>query len=170
MRILICLTMLTVLGAGTLDAQRRGDRNERHGGWSDVGPAQFGIRGGYDFGESTGVAGAQVRIPIIRQLFLAPSGDVFFDESATEWQLNADLAARPAAFGGIYAGAGAAFMKRDEGIGGDDEVEVGYNLFAGIDGGSILDTRLIPFVEARWTGVDDYDPFRLMVGFNVPLR
>jgi len=26
-----------------------------------------------------------------------------------------------------------------------------------------------PFVEGRWTSVDDYDAFRLVAGFNVPI-
>ncbi|HET7276108.1 MAG TPA: hypothetical protein VFI91_13145 [Longimicrobiaceae bacterium] len=168
MRILTGLAMLMVLCAGTLQAQRWDDRHDDRGGWGDT-PIEFGIRGGYDFSEDTGIAGAQIRVPIIEQLFIMPSADVFFDESPTEWQANADLAIRPDDFGGIYAGAGAAFMKRDETVDDDDDVQVGYNLFAGIDGGSILDTNLIPFVEARWTDMDDYDPFRLMAGFNVPL-
>lgn len=166
MRILTTFAALTVLIAGTLSAQHWDDRD--HGGWGEA-PIEFGIRGGYDFTESTGAAGAQIRIPIIEQLFVMPSADVFFDESPTEWQANADVAVRPEALGGIYAGAGAAFLKRDLLVDDDDDVEVGYNLFAGIDGGSVLDTSLIPFVQARWTDVDDYDPFRLMVGFNVPL-
>lgn len=168
MRILTMLATFTVLCAGTLQAQHWDDRHDDRGGWGDA-PIEFGIRGGYDFAESTGIAGAQIRVPIIEQLFVMPSADVFFDESPTEWQANADVAIRPEALGGIYAGAGAAFLKRDLAADDDDDVEVGYNLFAGIDGGSVLDTSLIPFVEARWTDVDEYDPFRLMVGFNVPL-
>lgn len=173
MRTTICLTMLLVMGAGTVDAQCRGFMcrdGDRHRMSQRTGPAEFGVRAGYDFGEDGAMAGAQLRIPVIPQLALMPSGDVFFDDSATEWQLNVDLAVRPRVLGGIYGGAGAAFVDRRFTAGEELETQVGYNLFAGLDGRSILDTRLTPYVEARWTGVEDYRPFRLVVGGNVPLR
>jgi hypothetical protein len=175
MRTLLCLAVLATMGAETLNAQCWGpicwddDRRHRDRGRDRAGPVAFGVRGGYDFGDDTGMAGAQLRIPIIPQLALVPSGDVFFDDSPTEWQLNADVAARPRALGGVYGGGGAAFVNRDFAATGDNETEVGYNLFIGMDGGPALDARLRPFVEARWTAVDDYDPFRLVAGFNVPL-
>lgn len=175
MRILICVMMLSMTGVELLDAQCRGSRC-RHRDRVEVrhsdrpGPAQFGIRGGYDFGDDTGTAGAQVRVPLIRQLLLIPSADVFFDDTATEWQLNADFAVRPATFGGVYAGAGAAFLERDFGFPDDDDVQVGWNVLLGLDGRRVLDTRLAPFVEGRWTGVQGYRPFRLVAGVNVPLR
>lgn len=173
MRAIICLTMLLVMGAGSLDAQCRGSRcrdDDRHRTMLRAGPPEFGVRAGYDFGDDGAMAGAQLRIPVIPQLALMPSGDVFFDESATEWQLNIDLAVRPRVLGGIYGGAGAAFVDRRFAPGAELETQVGYNLFAGLDGRSVLDTRLTPYVEARWTGVEDYHPFRLVVGGNVPLR
>lgn len=173
MRALLCLTMLMVMGAGTLDAQCRGSRCRDHDTRRMThrsGPPEFGVRAGYDFGDGGAMAGAQLRIPVIPQLSLMPSGDVFFDESPTEWQLNLDAAVRPRVLGGIYGGAGVAFVDRRFTAGQELETQVGYNLFAGLDGRSVLDTRLTPYVEARWTGVEDYHPFRLVVGANVPLR
>lgn len=174
MRILLCLVALVTIGADTLSAQCWGpicwDDGRRHRDRHRTGPVEFGVRGGYDFGDDGGLAGAQVRIPIIPQLALVPSGDVFFDDSPTEWQINADLAVRPRTLGGLYGGGGAAFVNRDFTADGGDETDVGYNLFVGLQGGRVLDTRLRPYVEARWTGVEDYEPFRLVAGFNVPLR
>lgn len=173
MKAILCLAMMLVMGAETLDAQCRGSRcrdRDRHRSWQPAGPPELGVRGGYDFGDDTPMAGFQVRIPIIRQLFLLPSADVFFDDSPSEWQANLDLALRPVSLGGVYGGAGVAFLDRDFTASGERETQVGYNLFAGLDGGRVLDTRLRPYVEARWSGVDDYHPFRLVVGGNVPLR
>ena len=169
MRALLCLILLTSLTAADLDAQRRRDRHRRS--WTDrAGPVEFGVRAGYDFDESAGFAGTQVRVPLIPQLSLVPSADVFFDDSRTEWQLNADLLAKPRALGGLYGGTGVAFASRDRLFRTDDEVDVGYNLFLGIDADRVLDTRLRPFAEARWSRAgDDFDPFRLMLGFNVPI-
>lgn len=175
MRKFLFVAMLLTMGAETAAAQCWGPvcwRGDRHRD-RDRQPAsviEFGVRGGYDFGQDGGTAGAQLRIPLIPQLAIVPSGDVFFDDSPTEWQLNADVALRPRMLGGVYGGAGAAFVEHDFTGTGEDQTEVGYNLFVGLDGGRMLASRLRPFVEARWTGVEDYDPFRLVAGFNVPLR
>lgn len=173
MKGLLCLAIMLVMGAETLEAQCRGSRcrdRDRHRMVQRAGPPELGVRGGYDFGDDSAMAGLQVRIPIIPQLLLLPSADVFFDDSPSEWQANLDLAVRPRTLGGVYGGAGVAFLDREFTVGADRETQVGYNLFAGLDGGRILDTRLRPYVEARWSGVDDYDAFRLVVGGNVPVR
>ena len=193
-RTLVCLAVLAMAGTQALEAQdcrTRGrrtecrdrsrtwvvvhDRDERRSPWE---AAQFGVRGGYDFEEDMGSAGAQLRIPLVPQLLVVPSADVFFgddeDEArgAAEWQLNADLVLRPAELGGVYGGVGVAFMDRDDPEDldeDDDETEVGYNLLLGLESGRLGGTSLRPFVEARWTGVEDYLPFRLVAGFNVPI-
>ncbi|HEX8693484.1 MAG TPA: hypothetical protein VF746_13765 [Longimicrobium sp.] len=156
------------------DRDRDRDRERRRGPWRDAGPIEFGVRGGYDFEEEGGTAGAQFRIPLVRQLAIVPSADVFFDddESASEWQINADAVLRPDALAGLYFGAGAAFLNRDFDLGDleeDSDTEVGFNLLVGLDGGRISGSSLRPFVEGRWTNVDDYDAFRLNVGINVPI-
>lgn len=166
MRALICLALLCCIGVQTADAQRRNRR--------EVVPVEFGVRGGYDFESDVGSAGAQVRIPLIRQLLVVPSADVFFGEDRGEagpqWQLNADAVVAPDEFGGVYAGAGAAFADRDYDDDGDTEMKVGYNLLVGIHARPVFDTTARPFAEARWSGVDDFQPFRLVAGVNVPIR
>jgi hypothetical protein len=169
MRMLICLSLLAVLGATSADAQWKRHRDRHHRGRDRAGPVQFGVRGGYDFEQEVGSAGAQLRIPLIRQVLLEPSADVFFDDAATEWQLNADVIAAPDELGGLYLGAGAAFASRDDDFDADDGVEAGFNLLLGIDSGRVFDTRLRPFAEARWTGVGEFDAFRLVLGANVPI-
>lgn len=172
-RSMVCLTVLLLFGVNSLAAQclrfgpiEWGECDHDH----DPDPVvEFGVRGGYDFEDEVGSAGAQLRIPFARQILFVPSGDVFFDDARTQWQLNADVLLRPDALGGLYAGAGAAFVSRDFEAGGDQETQVGYNLLVGLDGHRIGDTRVRPFVEARWTDVDDYSPFRLVTGINVPV-
>ena len=183
-RPLVCLAVLTLAGTQALDAQcrTRGSRTEcrEHSRewvvvaerspsrWESTG---FGVRGGYDFAEDVGSAGAQLRLPVAAQLLVVPSGDVFFGDGPSEWQLNADLALRPYDLGGLYGGAGLALLSRDDPDDPEEETdtEVGYNLFVGLESGRFRGTGLRPFVEARWTGVDDYLPFRLVAGFNVPI-
>jgi hypothetical protein len=132
---------------------------------------QFGVRGGYDFEQDVGTAGAQLRLPLAPQLTLAPSADVFFQDEGSNWQLNTDLLLRPYALGGVYGGIGVAFLNREDldRFDSDAETEVGYNLLVGIESGRFAGSTLRPFAEARWTGVDDYNAFRLVAGFNVPI-
>jgi hypothetical protein len=168
---LVCAILLGLLGTESATAQCR--RGERCWPWQRRGhaaPVEFGVRGGYDFDDGVGSAGAQFRIPLVRQLPLVPSGDVYFGDSLTDWQVNVDLMAVPDELGGLYAGVGAAFVDRDFDLADDHEVRAGYNLVAGIDGRQLFDTRIRPFAEARWTHVDEYDPFRLVAGINVPVR
>ena len=173
MRTLFCLVMLVMMGVELASAQFRAPRaRDRDSGFDRRGPVEFGVRGGYDFDAEVGAAGAQLRIPLIRQLLLVPSGDVFFADEGegADWQLNADLVVRPDELGGLYGGIGAAFMKLDFDGDGEEETEAGYNLLAGMQSGPLLQSRLRPFAEARWTFVDDVEPFRLMVGINAPVQ
>lgn len=168
MRTLICLVCMLVLGADMASAQRGRGGDSR--GMSA--PIEFGVRGGYDFDLDTGSAGAQFRVPLVRQVMVVPSADVFFarDGGDTDWQINGDLLVKPDELGGFYGGAGAAFLRSDFDGDSEQEVEAGYNLFVGIDGGRLFETRLRPFAEARWSSVDDLDPFRLVIGINTPIR
>lgn len=173
MRTLLCLVIALALTADSLEAQRRRARGGDGGFFGRGGaPVEFGVRGGYDFDADVGSAGAQFRIPLIRQLLVVPSGDVFFADEGqgTDWQVNADLLARPDELGGVYGGIGAAFLRTDFDADGDQEVEAGYNLFGGIEGGPLMSTRVRPFAEARWSFVDEADPFRLVIGINTAVR
>src|SRR5690606_35768517 len=139
MRLILCLVVALTLTADSLEAQRR---RSGDGGFFGRGrpPVEFGVRGGYDFDADVGSAGAQLRVPLIRQLLVVPSGDVFFadDGQGTNWQINADLLARPDGLGGVYGGIGAAFLRSDFAGDDDQEVEAGYNLFAGMEGASLF--------------------------------
>jgi hypothetical protein len=121
-----------------------------------------GVRGGHDFENDAWSAGAQASIPIYQRFELRPSGDWFFgDETPFRWQLNADGAIRFGPGGTVYGGGGAAFVR----VRPLEDVKTGYNIFAGIvparPGGSFR-----PFIEARWTWVNDASPFRLVAGFD----
>ncbi|MFL5386560.1 MAG: hypothetical protein ACJ8GN_28925 [Longimicrobiaceae bacterium] len=188
-RTTVCLMALMVMGAVRAEAQecrryvggrvvvcdrdRDRDRDREHRyrrhGW-DRGPVEFGIRGGYDFEDDQGSAGAQIRLPLVRQFAVAPSFDVFFgDDGNAEWQFNFDGLIRPRALGGVYLGGGAAVLRREFDVLDGEETKVGWNLLAGIEGGRVGGSVLRPFAEGRWTGVDDFTGFRLVAGFNVPI-
>ena len=171
MRIFLVLLVLCSTVAQGADAQRRrpAPRNDPFG-WGG-GPVEFGVRGGHSFEERVASAGAQLRIPLLRQLVIVPNGDVFLgDDAESEWQVNGDLAVSPDELGGLYGGIGVALVSHDSEADGEDDVDTGYNLFAGLSGRSLFEARVAPFVEARWTYLDDFSPFRLNLGINVPVR
>lgn len=178
-RIVLGAFALLLVGAVEAEAQCRrtwwgsscgDDRRDRRSRVVHARPAvEFGVRGGFDFEEDAGTAGTQFRIPLARQLLLSPSADVLFADAATEWQVNVDALLRPTALGGVYGGAGVAFLNGDLDRSGSGETEVGANLVLGIESGRVSGTSVRPFAEGRWTTVSDYDTFRLALGINVPV-
>jgi hypothetical protein len=125
------------------------------------GPIEAGIRTGRDFENHAWSLGGQLRIPVRRNLELRPSADLFFPKHGpTGWQANGDAAIRLGQGGGLYAGGGIAFVHL-----GDSGTETGYNLFFGLSTAP-PQARTKPFVEFRWTFLDDTSPFRLAVGIS----
>ena len=144
---------------GQAEAQRRG-----RGSPLIHGPVQAGPRVGRDFKNHAWTFGGQIQVPVGRNLELRPSGDLIFPrDDGMGWQLNGDAAVRIGQGGGLYLGGGVALVRPDGG-----ETESGYNLFFGL-GTAPPDARMKPFVEFRWTDVEDTRPFRLMVGFGYRL-
>jgi len=154
---LLAATRATLtLWPGDAAAQRRG-----RGGGLFSGPIEAGPRVGRDFENHAWSLGGQVRIPLSGNLQLRPSGDVFFPRRGdTGWQLNGDAAIHIGQGGGLFAGGGIALA--DLGAGG---TETGYNLFFGLSTAPPL-AQLKPFVEFRWTFIEDTSPFRLALGFT----
>ena len=151
------LLILAALAVTTSDATAQRGR----GGGILAGPIEVGLRGGRDFGNHAWTLGGQVRLPIKQNFELRPSGDLLFPEDAgSGWQLNADAAIRFGS-GDVYAGGGAAWLHPD---GGD--TDTGYNLFFGLTPSTV---PFKPFLEFRWTFINDTSPFRLMLGFSLPL-
>ena len=176
MRTFFVMLVLSCLVVPEADAQRR--RSDDGFDWM-AGPVQFGVRGGYSFDEEVGSAGTQLRIPLVSQFLIVPSADVFLGDSAhTDWQINGDAVVAPHGFGGLYGGIGVALLDHgdqedddgEEEDDEDDEPRFGLNLFAGLDGGPLFGASMEPFVEARWTLVEEISPFRLSFGINVPIR
>jgi hypothetical protein len=150
------MTLMLTLLATDAEAQRRArSQSLIHG------PLQIGVRVGRDFENHAWSLGGQVELPVGRNLELRPSGDVFFPKDGkTGWQLNGDGAI---VFGQtLYAGGGVAFVHLDEG-----NTETGYNIFFGIR--TPPRTGMRPFLEFRWTFVNDTSPFRLALGFGYPI-
>jgi hypothetical protein len=153
--VVVLLVLAGVWPTGAAAQYRRG------GSGLIQGPIEAGIRTGRDFENHAWSVGGQLRIPVRRNLELRPSADLFFPKhGSTGWQANGDAAIRLGQGGGLYAGGGIAFVHL-----GDSGTETGYNLFFGLSTAPPL-ARTKPFVEFRWTFLDDTSPFRLAVGIS----
>jgi hypothetical protein len=139
---------------GTAAAQQRGG-----GGGLLHGPVEVGTRAGRDFENHAWSLGAQARIPIGRRLELRPSADAFFPEDGkTGWQANGDADILFGPGKTVYGGGGIAVVNLDGG-----ETRTGYNLFFGLIGAP-AEAKTKPFIEFRWTFVNNTSPFRLVAG------
>jgi hypothetical protein len=151
------LMLLAAPGPAAAQA-RRGKPSFFHG------PLSVGPRAGRDFENHAWSLGGQVSLPVGENLELRPSGDFFFPKDGdTGWQINGDAAFHIGKNRSIYGGGGIAFAHP-----GGGETRTGYNLFAGVTADPRI-SRATPFLEARWTFVNDTSPFRLVLGFNYRL-
>jgi hypothetical protein len=155
---LVGLVLLSLMPGGASAQARRGKQSFIHG------PVSVGPRAGRDFENHAWSLGAQVSVPMDGNLELRPSGDFFFPRDGdTGWQANGDAAFHFGNSGAVYAGGGIAFAHP-----GGGETKTGYNIFFGLNA-SASSGRTRPFLEARWTFVNDTSPFRLALGFNYRL-
>ena len=155
---LVGLVFLSLIPGSASAQGGRGKQSFIHG------PVAVGARVGRDFENHAWSVGGQVSVPMGRNLELRPSGDFFFPKDGdTGWQANGDAAFHIGQTGALYAGGGIAFAHP-----GGGETKTGYNLFFGLNA-SASSGRTRPFVEARWTFVNDTSPFRLALGFNYRL-
>ena len=159
-RAIVLLGLLVALGSADAAAQRRRGSGEGliHG------PVEAGFRVGRDFKNHAWTLGGQLRVPVGRNLELRPSGDLIFPRGdGMGWQVNGDAALRLGQGGGLYVGGGIALVHPDDG-----DTDTGYNLFFGLSTAP-PDARTKPFLEFRWTDVNDTRPFRLMAGVSYRL-
>jgi hypothetical protein len=155
--IVILAALAFVLLPDTAAAQRHGG-----GGGFLKGPIEVGLRTGRDFENHAWSAGAQIRIPLRQKLELRPSADAFFPEQGkTGWQANGDADIMFGPGRTVYGGGGIALVNLD----GGDKTWTGYNLFFGLIPAA-AEARTKPFVEFRWTFVNNTSPFRLVAGFT----
>jgi len=130
----------------------------------------IGVRVGRDFDADVWSLGGQLRfsLPFLPGIELMPSGDVFVPDDGAEWQLNLDAVLRPGRVSLIYVGGGVAVMRDEFFVPNVRRTEVGYNLLIGLRI-PVRRVPLSPFVEARWTFIEAFDPFRLVTGVNLRL-
>jgi hypothetical protein len=127
--------------------------------WSNM---SGGLRGGRDFENHAWSIGAQLAMPLLQRIEFRPSGDYFLgNRTPFRWQLNADGVLTFGPGRTVYGGAGAAFTR----VRPLATVKSGYNLFFGLVFARNPSPSK-PFLEFRWTFVNQTSPFRLVAGVN----
>ncbi|HEX9971609.1 MAG TPA: hypothetical protein VGD14_06025 [bacterium] len=130
----------------------------------------LGLRAGYDYDAEAWSLGGQFMLPLgIGQggLQIIPSGDLFFINGTTDWQINLDAAIRLMM---LYGGVGIAYLNRDFQQPDEKDKKTGTNLFIGMPLPLPLrKLRILPVIEARWTEIENERLFRLVVGDDVRL-
>lgn len=127
------------------------------------GRAHFGPRLSYHLDYEAVGLGAQLALPIARNLEFYPSGDVFLRDGDSRWSVNADLKYHmaPTSAPWFYAGTGLNIAQR----GGNNSSSAGLNLFMGMESRT---GRVHPFVEFRYTA-NDGSTAQLAAGLNFTL-
>jgi hypothetical protein len=169
MTIICTLLALLILNAAA-DAQMR-KRPKRFN--KKVSPVtSIGVRVGNDFEAEQLLLGGHLWMPVGIFWKFAPSFEYYFveEEAAYDrWQFNADFMFKPRPRGAFYIGGGLAanYLKPDD---LDSEIKYGGNLLAGLDFGRLKSPSIYPYIQARYTIMEEDNYFSLLGGINLILK
>lgn len=133
---------------------------------------QAGVRFGYDDNSNSTVAGAQVRVPVLRAGWLefVPSADVTFLPGLREYQVQGDVALIYGGRGGGVYLAGGPVARNTIYDGPDRETRYGSSVALGFMNRGSGDVPIGTQLEIRWMFLDaDFSPRTLTFGVNLPL-
>lgn len=155
------LLLAGLLLAGTAQAQRRTAR----GASTPIDPVRLGPHVGYNFDADALTLGAQVTLPITRQVEIYPSLDYYFIDPGTLWALNVDLKFRPPTrLGALYVGGGLNYTHVSDV--GTSNGDVNLNLLGGLE---FRRQPVVPYVEGRLI-LGNGSAFQIVTGFSFQLR
>lgn len=127
-------------------------------------PARMGPHAGYNFDADALTLGAQVILPLTRQLDVYPTFDYYFVDPGTLWGINADLRVRPnTRRGALYVGGGLNYLHRSAGGGTAD---TNLNLLGGFEARRRSHT---PYIEGRLI-LGSGSAFQIVGGFDFRLH
>mgnify|MGYP006300647631 CR=1 FL=1 len=168
-------TLFALLLINTIaDAQiRRKPRRPKRMMNKQINPAPaLGLRIGNDFGNEQYLLGGQLWMPVGRFWTVAPNFEYYFvdeKDKYNRWQFNADLIFKPAPRRPLHFGGGLAvnYLTPSD---GDSETELGGNVLVGLDFSGLRRASMYPYIQARWTFLEDDNYFSLLGGINLVLR
>ena len=166
----LALTLFSTLAPAPVDAQvRRGRAVQTGPTWA---PVSIGIRFGWDQGSNGEVAGAQLRIPVLRngQLELVPGVAAVFPNQGRESEYNLEAHYVPGGLrGGVFLGGGLGWRNTVFGStpAQPRQTFFGWNLVAG---GKTLIGSIQLEAQLRWSFLRNtqYRPNAATLGINIP--
>jgi len=169
--IVVLLISSMMLIESTANAQfRKRPKRQREQSVEPV--TSIGVRVGKDFEHEQFLLGGHLWMPVSIFWKLAPSFEYYFVEEDAEynrWQFNADFMFKPRPRQPFYLGGGLAvnYAIPTE---GDSETKVGGNAVVGLDFSRIKLPSMYPFIQARWTFLEEDTYFSLLGGINLILK
>lgn len=130
----------------------------------------IGVRSGYAFTQKRAIVGASSSVPLDARFEIILGGDLIIYGADERWRIGADVVFRIGQVGEYYAGAGLAMsdFRREADVAGS--TEFGYAFVAGYEMGRARNWSLRPFIEPRWTLIDNRTLFMVGVGINYALE
>ncbi|MFI5235037.1 MAG: hypothetical protein ACHQXA_04945 [Gemmatimonadales bacterium] len=135
-----------------------------------VGMQLIGIHAGYNWTDKAPGLGLQARLPLSPKVDLAPSGDLYFKDNATQGQLNLDILGPFGQPGkGGYFGFGLGIVRNGGSSTVSNTTRIGPDFVMGITSTKPASYLARPYFEVRWTIVTGPNPFQLLAGLNFRL-
>jgi hypothetical protein len=127
---------------------------------------QITVFSGYDFDLEAWSLGTGATLPLgQRGLRFMPNGELILTDDNLSFQGSADLVLGRRLF---YLGGGLAVLTLDSENISESDTELGANLFAGMRFPA-RQSPVRPYIETRWTLLDDQTLFELRFGLAIPI-
>lgn len=132
--------------------------------------AAIGIRVGNDFDNEQLFAGGHFVLPLGIFWKFAPGAEYYFTENdSSRYQFNGDFLFKPTRNGMFYFGGGVAMqLLNSKEL--NEQIDFGGNLIVGLDFGRIRGPVMYPYIEARWTFIEEDQYFSVLGGINLILK
>ena len=169
---IIVFAFMAILLANSITNAQFRRRPQRHKLRSVTPVTSIGVRFGNDFKHDQLFLGGHLWLPVGFFWKLAPSFEYYFvdeEEKYNRWQFNADFMFKPRPRYPLYFGGGVAvnYSIPEE---ADSETKVGGNAVIGLDFGRIRLPSMYPYIQARWTFMEEETYFSLLGGINLVLK
>ncbi len=161
-------TILMVFMIQTVDAgQFRRRPVRRH---KVVVAPSLGIRFGNDFDNDQFLLGGHLCLPAGVFWRFVPSGEYYFTQNdSTRWMANVDFIFKPKPNGFLYFGGGIAMQHLSQQE-MKSSTDFGGNLLVGIEFSNPGFSPMSPYLQARWTFLNEETYFSLLGGVNLILK